>query len=164
MKRTLRSPGFPSTGIARLRDDLDATDLLAEPLAFGVWSPEPRAQRSRGWIPPMDVCETDTHVVIRLEAPGIAVADLDISIAGNLLSVAGRKPESTDHTASEFYLCERRFGSFRRIIDLPPTADPASASAESDNGLITIRIAKSPAPQTRQLEIKPAQRALPLRF
>jgi len=141
-------------GLARLRDEMERTfdRFLAEPLI------EPKALRSEGWVPPLDVSETDTEVTIRAEVPGIPTKDLDISVTGNTLSIAGQKEETEEKKAEDFYQCERRFGAFRRVIDLPETTDPDRVSAESDNGVVTIHVAKRPGAKPKQIEVKPTGR------
>lgn len=142
--------------LARLRDEMDrAFDRLwSDPLALAVM--EPKLLRAEGWLPAIDVSESDTEVKIRAEAPGVAAKDLDISISGNTLTIAGQKDESTEKKEENYYHCERRFGSFRRTIELPDTADTGKITAESDNGVVTIRVAKKPGAKPRQVEVKPA--------
>lgn len=144
------------SGLARLRDEMERTfeRFFNEPLGLI----ELKHLRSEGWIPPLDVSETDSEVVVRVETPGIAAKDLDITITGNLLSISGAKEEKEEQKGETYYLCERRFGSFRRVVELPDTADPDKVSAEADNGVVTIRIAKKPGAKPRSIEVKPAGR------
>jgi HSP20 family protein len=145
-------------GLARLREDLDQTfdRFFSEP--FGIGTIEPKSLRAEGWIPPLDVSETDNEVTIRAEVPGIAAKDLDICVSGTTLSIAGQKEETKETKDEDFYQCERRFGSFRRAIDLPETVDPDKVSAESDNGVVTIHVAKKPGAKPKQVEVKPASK------
>jgi HSP20 family protein len=142
--------------LARLRDEMDRTfdRFFTDPFALGMI--EPKALRAEGWLPAIDVSETDAEVTIRAEAPGIPAKDLDISVSGSTLTISGQKEESTEKKEENFYHCERRFGSFRRSIDLPETADADKVTAESDNGVVTIHIAKKPGAKPKQVEVKPA--------
>lgn len=141
-------------GLARLRDEMDRSfdRLFSEPLG----AIEPRALRAEGWMPAIDVSESDGEVLIRAEAPGIAAKDLEISVSGRALLISGKKEETTEKKDENFYHCERRFGSFRRVIDLPETADTDKITAEADNGVVTVRVAKKPGAKPKQVEIKPA--------
>ncbi len=49
---------------------------------------------------------------------------------------------------------ERRYGSFRRSISLPETADLDSIKANFDNGVLKIVITKKPAPQPKRVNIQ----------
>jgi HSP20 family protein len=104
------------------------------------------------------VSETDSEITVRAETPGIAAKDLDISVTNHSLTIAGTKDEQKEEKGEDYYQCERRFGSFRRVIDLPETADADQVTAESDNGVVTIRIAKKPGAKPKQVQIKPASK------
>jgi HSP20 family protein len=140
-------------GVARLRDEMDRTfdRLFSEP--FGMI--EPKMLRTEGWFPAVDVSETDREVMVRAEVPGIDAKELDISITGTTLTISGQKEEQEEQKGEDYYQCERRFGSFRRLIDLPETIDPDKVTAESDNGVVTIHVAKKPDIRSKKVEIKP---------
>jgi HSP20 family protein len=137
-----------------LREAMDRTleQFLNEP--WGLV--EPKMLRSEGWFPAIDVSETDAEVTIRAEVPGIPAKDLDISVTGNVLTIAGKKEEQFEKKGEDFYRSERRFGSFRRVIDLPDIVDANKVTADVDNGVVTIHVAKVPGAKPRQVEIKPA--------
>jgi len=139
-------------GLNRLRDEMDRTfeRFFTEP--FGMI--EPKAFRTDGWLPAIDVSEGDNEVTIRVEAPGIAAKDLDISISGTTLAISGQKEEQEEQKGENFYQCERRFGSFHRVIDLPEGIDADRINAESDNGVVTVHIAKKPGVKAKKVEVK----------
>jgi HSP20 family protein len=138
------------SGLVRLRDEFDR--LLNEPWGLS----EPKMFRTEGWLPAVDVSETDAEVTIRAEVPGIAVKDLDISILGTTLTISGQKNEQEEQEGEDFYQCERRFGSFRRVMTLPETIDADKITAEADNGVVTVRVAKKPGTRSKKVEVKPA--------
>ncbi len=148
--------------LVRLRDELDRTfdRFFDEP--FGSMGLEPKAPRAEGWIPPLDMSENDTEFTIRAETPGVNAKDLDISVTGGMLTIAGQKEEQEEKKGENFYQCERRFGTFRRVINLPDTVDPDKVTAESENGVVTIHIAKKPGAKPKQVEIKTAGRKVPV--
>jgi len=136
--------------LTRLREEMDRTiDRL-----MGAQFIEPKATRLEGWAPLVDVSETESEVLVRAEVPGIDPANLDVSISGNTLVLSGSKKEETEKSGEDFHQCERRFGAFRRAIDLPESIDPDRVSADSENGVITVRIAKKPGQRTRRVEVK----------
>src|SRR5271154_1605634 len=49
----------------------------------------------RAWLPAVDVAETDQEVTVRAEIPGIGPKDLEISVSGNRLTLAGEKKDHT---------------------------------------------------------------------
>jgi HSP20 family protein len=108
----------------------------------------------RGWLPAIDVAENDQEVTVRAEIPGVAPEELDISVTGKQLTISGEKKQSSHQEGNGFHLAETRFGAFRRSIDLPSAVDPEHVSAECDQGVLTIKLAKTAAAAGHRVEIK----------
>ena len=129
--------------LTRLREEMDRTiDRL-----MGTSFIEPKITRLEGWAPLVDVSETESEVLIRAEVPGIDPADLDISISGS-------KKEEKEKSGEDFYQCERRFGAFRRLVELPETIDPDKVSAETESGVITVHVGKRSGLKPRHVPIR----------
>jgi HSP20 family protein len=149
--------------LGRLRDEMERMidRFLIDPSLLGTI--EPKGSRIEGWIPPLDVSETDTEVTVRAEIPGIPAKDIDVSVSGNTLSISGEKEEKFESRGEDFCQCERRFGAFRRVVELPDGIDADKITAESDNGVVTIHLAKQPGAKSRHIEIKaPPARKVPV--
>ena len=152
MTLTLTQRKAPTDGeIGRIRDEMERAieTMLSEPLM------EPRLFRIQGWMPVIDVSESPTEMVVRAEVPGIADKDLEISVVGNALVLSGEKRSEDESIGEDWCRCERRFGAFRRVIELPQSVIPDQAKAESESGVITVRIPKRPDVRPRSIEIKP---------
>jgi HSP20 family protein len=66
----------------RLLNELMPSALFRETMPSG-W-------REQGVImPAFDISETDDHFVVRADLPGIDAGNIDISLAGNVLTVKG---------------------------------------------------------------------------
>jgi len=138
--------------LAALRGEMDRLfDAFArEPLAGIEW---PFASSGR-WAPAVDVTEDDKSLTIRAEVPGIGPEDLDVTVSGNQLVLSGEKKESIEKTEGDFCQSERRFGSFRRTVPLPEAVDPEKVIAEYANGVLTIKLEKSPVSVAKRIEVK----------
>ena len=153
MTLTITPRKAPSdSDLGRIRDEMERAieTMLTEPLL------EPRLFRVQGWMPVVDVSETDTEMVIRAEVPGMADEDVELAVVGNAIVLSGEKRSEEETSGEDWRRCERRFGAFRRVIELPQSVDAEEASAESENGVITVRVPKSPGTQPKHIEIKPA--------
>ncbi|MCW5776933.1 MAG: Hsp20/alpha crystallin family protein [Phycisphaeraceae bacterium] len=144
----------PGASLGRLRDEMDRLFERFVGDSGDWWGRTPE-----GVVPALDVSETDTEVTVRAEVAGIDPKDLDISIAGNVLTVAGEKREETERKDEDYYHCERRFGSFKRMVHLPESVDPDRVTAEQENGVVTIRIAKEAGAMPKRVEVKPGKGA-----
>jgi HSP20 family protein len=116
----------------RIRQMLEGT-LALEPI-------EPM-----GWVPPMDIAEKDNMLVLTAELPGLEEKDVDINLEDSVLTISGEKQseKKEGEQDSDFYLWERRYGSFRRSFTLPRNVDPEKISAEFRNGVLTVRMPKT---------------------
>lgn len=79
-----------------------------------------------------------------------------MNTVGNALVISAEKRSEDESIGEDWCRCERRFGAFRRVIELPQSVEADKARAESDGGIVTVRIPKRPDVRPRPIEIKPA--------
>lgn len=115
---------------------------------FGIKVPE------RSAVPSIDVVETGDDVVILADLPGVDPAGLDVSLAGNMLTIKGTKPVTPIAEGHVVHTNERAHGRFCRSIPLPVAVNPESVVAESRDGVLRIRLAKSERVKSRQIQIR----------
>jgi HSP20 family protein len=160
------SRGPSSSGhhpIARLHQAMDRLfdRFLHEPAGWRDWNEEFFSSTAT-WNPSVDVAETDNEITVKAEIPGADPSQITVSVSGNELTIAGHKKESRDETGENAYYCERRFGSFRRTIELPPNVNADSITADTSNGVLTVHVPRSESAKRRLIEVKPgAGRSFP---
>ena len=71
----------------------DACDLLeeAERIRRSFFVPGRTVSGVASWEPPVDVYETASEIRVMVALPGVAREDLDISLQGDTLVIAGRR-------------------------------------------------------------------------
>ncbi|MBU0640174.1 MAG: Hsp20/alpha crystallin family protein [Planctomycetes bacterium] len=106
--------------------------------------------------PSMDLADTDNEVTVTLELPGVQPDDVDIRISGGLLTISGEKREEKEKENKDYHFTERRFGSFRRSVELPSTVDPEKVEATFKNGVLAVAIAKRPDAKPKRIEVRKA--------
>jgi HSP20 family protein len=156
-KRARRDEGGPveSTSIAKFRDEMDR---LFDRFFEAPWSmPRELAGYAGGWSPRVELSDTDKEVVVRAELPGIDPKELEITVTGNTLTISGEKRESKKEERGGVCYSERHYGSFRRSVELPSTADPERVTAEHANGVVTIRLGKVPGAEARRVPVAAAK-------
>jgi HSP20 family protein len=109
-------------------------------------------------MPRLDVSESEREYEITAELPGIEEKDVDLTLADNMLTIRGEKKASREEKHKSYYLSERTFGAFQRAIPLPAEVDKDKVEARFKNGVLTVRLPKSPEAQakTRRIEVKAA--------
>jgi HSP20 family protein len=104
--------------------------------------------------PPVNLWEDDDFVYAEAELPGQKLPELEISVTGdNLLTLKGKRAQVAPEKV-EWHRQERGFGSFERAITLPVSVDAAKVEARLENGVLTIRMAKSPAAKPKKITVK----------
>jgi HSP20 family protein len=138
---------------SRVRADglLDDLDAISEQMsrAFGVRAATQGG--SRGWLPPVDIWETQDELVIEIDAPGCEPQDLAAEVVDNQLVVSGER--TLTDTAARRYRSERWQGRFVRTFIVPPGVDNASIKAEYVAGVLRLRIPKPEQAKPRRIEI-----------
>jgi HSP20 family protein len=104
----------------------------------------------------VDVAETDKEIVITAELPGLDEKDLDVTLAGDVLTIKGEKKAEREQKNGDSYYVERRFGTFSRSLRLPFVADDEKIEAKYDKGVLTVRVPKPAEVQqsVRRIEVK----------
>jgi HSP20 family protein len=111
--------------------------------------------------PHIDVSESNDALDVIAELPGVAEKDIDITLDDGVLTIRGEKKSERveEDKDKNWHLVERRFGSFARTIPLPFDPDAKKISATFANGVLRVRVPKSPEQRTkkeRKIEIKSA--------
>jgi HSP20 family protein len=112
----------------------------------------PNGTSSR-WIPAMDLVETDDHLVLRGDLPGMTEDDVDIEIKDNVLTVSGERKSESEQRGEGYHRVERAFGSFSRSLTLPQGVDAERVEAKFENGVLEVRIPKPAEAKPTRVQI-----------
>jgi HSP20 family protein len=108
------------------------------------------------WSPAVDVRKCNGDLVVTAELPGLKKEEVKVELTGENLVIQGeRKREHTeDHEGYHRY--ERSYGHFYRAVPLPEGAKTDQVKAELQDGVlkISVPVAQSPKPQSRQIPIE----------
>ena len=105
------------------------------------------------WKPPADVCETATEYILKLEVPGVEKEDVQLSVQENRLQITGRRKFGNVSGEDDYQQLESFRGRFRRAFTFPASVDSDEVTAELENGILTVRLAKS-KPKRRRVEVQ----------
>lgn len=104
-------------------------------------------------LPPVDVIEDGTGITLFADLPGVARDKLALNIEGDQLIIEGEvslaMPEGL--TASH---AEVQVPRYHRVFTLSKELDSGNVSAELNDGLLKLRIAKAPHAQPRRVQIQ----------
>lgn len=95
--------------------------------------------------PDVDLRDAGKEYVFRFDLPGLDKDKISVSVQNGLLTVSGERRTEKEEDAGEdgYYRMERSFGAFSRSLPLPEDADTQGMTAETKDGVLTVRVPKS---------------------
>lgn len=108
--------------------------------------------------PATDVTAKDDHYEITAELPGLDEKNVSVKVAEGTLTIKGEKKEESEKQEKDYYLAERRYGSFYRSFALPGDVDASKIAATFAKGVLTVTLPKSAAAKAneKKIEVKAA--------
>src|SRR5690606_4740646 len=118
----------------------------------------PRLRDAWQIAPAVDLVEKDKEYQITAELPGIEEKNLEIKLSNGVLTIKGEKQEEKEQKDGDYYLSERRYGSFHRSFQLPEGVDADKIKASFGKGILKITMPKTAKAQnaTKKIEVKAA--------
>ncbi|NKK42694.1 Hsp20 family protein [Rhizobium leguminosarum bv. viciae] len=107
---------------------------------------------SRGMLA-VDLVESEKAFELSAELPGVDAKDLDVTLADGVLTIKGEKNETKEEKEKDYYLSERRYGSFHRSLELPRGVDSEKIEAKFSNGILKVTLPKTPERQRNDKKI-----------
>jgi HSP20 family protein len=107
----------------------------------------------------IDISETDSAYIIAADLPGVDRKDVTITLEDGLLTLSGQKTIESETEGKTFHRIERRYGSFKRLLQLPEDADENAVEATMKDGVLSVSIGRNKAarPETKKIAIKDVQ-------
>ncbi|HSR73074.1 MAG TPA: Hsp20/alpha crystallin family protein [Kiloniellales bacterium] len=105
---------------------------------------------SRGGLAPrVDVSEDDKEIQVVAELPGLEEKDVEVTFADGLLTIRGEREQSSEKDDKRFYLKERSYGAFQRVIPLVAEIDEDKVKATFDKGVLTVVLPKTESAKSK---------------
>lgn len=107
-------------------------------------------------IAKFDFSENDKAVTVTAEVPGMTEDDVEVTLHEGVLTIRGEKKSEREEKGENFYLSERRFGSFSRAFRLPEGVKEDEIAASFKKGVLTVTLPKAARAQkaARRVSVK----------
>jgi HSP20 family molecular chaperone IbpA len=115
-------------------------------------SAQERTEAGKVYSPYTDIYETNDAVVVVMEVPGVGKSDIDIRLDKGVLTVTGNI-DSKRYEALEPLYSEYNVGNFVRTFTLSTKIDSDAISASVADGVLTVRLPKTPEPIAKRIAI-----------
>lgn len=138
-----------SRSVRRMRSDWDR---LFDHVLDGAWGAA--GDGGGDWGVPLELSETAEEIRVRAEVPGVDPKDLEISVTGDVLTLSGEKREERESQDGASHYTERRYGSFRRTVQLGSPVDLDRVEARHEHGVVTVTLQKAETVRPRRIEVQ----------
>ncbi|MFO1020648.1 MAG: Hsp20/alpha crystallin family protein [Planctomycetales bacterium] len=145
--------GFnPSATLDRLRQEFEG--MLDRMKSNGEKTLETLGIRPGKYSVAVDLWETAEDVFVRADLPGLDATAVEVLLLGNMLTLRGKRTNAEANPSDVVHLKERPYGDFERVLPLPSPVDPAQVSAQTTNGVLTIRLPKKESAKPHPIKIQ----------
>ena len=115
----------------------------------------PRSGGRRGVYPAVNLYETADAYILTAELPGVDASDIEVSLEGSTVALRGeRKIDYAEDPETSLHRVERQSGGFRRAFELPAELDAAKVEALHRDGVLMLRMPKTPEAKPRRIAVK----------
>jgi len=81
-----------------------------------------------------------------------------VSVAGNRLTISGKREAEKEDKGETFYTYERSYGSFTRTFTLPDQTDGEHVNAQLKNGELTVVVPKTSAAAAKRIPVASSEK------
>ncbi|MCH2171250.1 Hsp20/alpha crystallin family protein [Myxococcota bacterium] len=106
-----------------------------EGIDFGEFSDRLSGGR---WQPDVDVFESETEIIVRVELAGVERQDVRVGVDGRVLRISGTRRAPDTSEVQRLLQMEIASGPFERSVTLPAPFERDRVSARLKDGVLTI--------------------------
>lgn len=153
-KLMMARPASAFPGLFREMDDVQnrLRRFLGEGFGRELMPAEPL-----GWIPPVEMREDATEILVTVELPGLTRDNVDLTFDDGVLTIRGEKSQEKrqEEKDKRYHVLERSYGEFQRAFSIPWAIDAAKIAAEFTDGVLKVRLPKlaKTEPNGRRIQI-----------
>lgn len=117
---------------------------------FGRW-PE---NANESWAPVVDIAETDGHIKVKAELPGMKKEDLKVTVKDSTLYISGERKQEEETKDKTYHRIERSYGRFCRTLSLPIEVDADKIKASYKDGILLVTLPKQESLKPKDIEVE----------
>jgi HSP20 family protein len=102
--------------------------------------------RDLHWQPAVDVYQTRTGWLIKVELAGVRPEDIQLSVSGPRLTIRGRRRDWFSEATACCYRMEITYSDFERTLELPTNLERARIGTDYQYGLLLVQIQTEDVP------------------
>jgi len=103
--------------------------------------------------PAVNFYELENEYLLTAEVPGTRLEDLDLAVAGGIITIKGKRTDPEEIPDDRFRRHERFRGSWQRALSIPERVQEEKLSAEFNDGILKIHLPKAEKVKPRQIPV-----------
>jgi HSP20 family protein len=124
---------------------------------FAAWTPmnilADEAKCALGWMPAVDVRESDDAYAFEVDVPGLTKEDIQVEVEADTLTIRGERKQEQTTARGACKRTERRFGRFERAFQIGDGLDAEKIAARLDNGVLTVTLPKRDEAKPKHIRV-----------
>ena len=108
----------------------------------------------QGRLTRTDVIDRDEDFLVRTEVPGVDKKDIEVSLAGDMLTIKGKVEHEEKEQKRDYYRCEISQGAFSRTVHVPGKFDASKVNASLKDGMLEVRLPKLEVTKRRNIKVE----------
>jgi HSP20 family protein len=105
------------------------------------------------WSPAIEAFQRGNEFIVRADVPGLKRTELTVEAGDDAVTIRGERRQEQTQERDGMFWTERRYGSFSRVIPLPPGTIADSAKATFNNGVLEVVMQSTPQEARRGRKI-----------
>ncbi|MBI9043764.1 MAG: Hsp20/alpha crystallin family protein [Anaerolineaceae bacterium] len=103
--------------------------------------------------PAVNIWTNEDGQIVTAELPDVDVKDLEITIAGQELTLSGTRKNIELVENAQYHRQERSCGEFQRKLELPHPVEASKVSAKLENGVLHLTLPRAEMDKPRKIRI-----------
>ncbi|WP_299410340.1 Hsp20/alpha crystallin family protein [Acaryochloris sp. IP29b_bin.148] len=113
-----------------------------------------RAGIDLGFVPAVELEETDDHYLLHLELPGLNPEEVNIEVSKDSVSISGERRTETRRDDRGVTRSEFHYGKFHRSIPLPGRINNQGVKADYQHGVLTVTLPKAEPEKQKVVKVQ----------
>lgn len=105
------------------------------------------------WTPAIAIANHEHAFVLKVQLPGVAHEDIDIQVTRDTVAISGERQAPDEKEAGSILRSEFRYGTFRRVVNLPEAVKNTEAQAQFEHGILTLTLPKVDDAKTKVVKV-----------
>ncbi|MEC4893793.1 MAG: Hsp20/alpha crystallin family protein [Oscillatoria sp. PMC 1051.18] len=105
------------------------------------------------WTPAVELTNTENNLILKAEIPGVDKKNLDVYVTRDAVVISGEHRYEKKQETNGFFRTEFRYGTFKRVINLPVPIQNDRVQADFTNGILTLTLPKLTAVKNQVVKV-----------